>query len=160
MSPSDCRLTLFDSKAKSKLRFWFSFIRPQSKKKHVISVVFHLPLPCLFKLTVTVAPHIVAADGCISNDRFTLVKTARRKRGFKRGFLLWVERDYWSLLMSATCSEFTTFSAEGLFVALVWAAAVKYCACVSLCKEICLFSWLTNMVNRRRCMSRSKVSSV
>lgn len=75
--------------------------------------------------------HFIAADGCISNAGFTLIRTAQLKRSFRCSLLFWVERHrmvYWSLLMSATSLKFSEMSVVMLVcgVALVWTAVISW----------------------------------
>lgn len=104
-------LTLSDNKATNKLKFTLSSVPPQSER-NMLLVRYFIFLPSISSDSPSELPcmHIIVDDGCISNAGFTLIKTAQLKRSFRCRLLFWVERDrmvYWSLLMSATSSEFS-----------------------------------------------------
>ena len=91
---SDGRLTRVDSEATGKLLLCSSFTAPQPEK-NVISKVFHLCLPCLFKLAVRAAPHAYH-----SGSRLHIKQTAQLRRGVRCRLLFWVERGQNGLLIA------------------------------------------------------------
>lgn len=92
---SDGRLTRVDSEATGKLLLCSSFTAPQPEK-NVISKVFHLCLPCLFKLAVRAAPHAYH-----SGSRLHIKQTAQLRRGVRCRLLFWVERGQNGLAQSS-----------------------------------------------------------
>ncbi len=156
MSALDSKWSLSDSKAMWKLRFWLSFIPPQSEK-NMLLVRHFIFLPSISSNSPSELPcmHIIAADGCISN-----IKTASLKRSVRCSLFFWVERDrmvYWSLLMSTSSLAFSKVSV----VRVVCCTGMDHSCKPKVCENnSCNDSTCTSVadkLNRCRCLCLYKL---
>lgn len=104
----DGRLSRVDSEATGKLLVRSPFTAPPPEK-NVISEVFHLCLPRLFKLAVRAAPRAYH-----SGWRLHIKQTARLRRAVRCSRLFWVERGQNGLLIAIDVGVQCCASAPGL----------------------------------------------